>query len=208
MIDTKLRRSVQPVFDSLGKGLVKVGLSPDGITIMAFIIGICAALTLGLGYSLIAIILLWTSGLLDVLDGTVARLKGQSSQVGAYLDLIFDRVVEGSMILGFYGWMPELGWALLLFMVGSMFNFTTFLVAASLFDNQGNKSMHYDVGLVERTETFIFFTLMILFPSYAFILLMVFNIIMILTGMRRFGRVIHFQKKLSEAHNATTIQNK
>lgn len=195
MIDTKLRSSVQPLFDLLGKGLAKAGLTPDTITISAFIIGILAAISLGNGFIITSLVLLWLSGLLDVLDGTVARLTQHSSKVGAYLDLIFDRIVEGVIILGFYGWMPELGWALLIFMVGAMFNFTTFLVAASLFDNNGKKSMHYDVGLVERTETFIFFTVMMLLPNYAFVLLMFFNIIMIITGIIRFSRVVQFQKK-------------
>ena len=204
MIDTKLRSSVQPTFDLIGKGFAKAGLTPDTITIGAFVVGVAAATSLGYGFTIISLVLLWLSGLLDVLDGTVARLTQHSTKVGAYLDLIFDRAVEGAMILGFYGWMPELAWALLLFMVGAMFNFTTFLVAASLFDNKGKKSMHYDVGLVERTETFILFTLMILVPSYAFILLMVFNGIMIFTGIRRFGRVILFQKNNEEVHHAST----
>lgn len=203
MIDTKLRSSVQPTFDLLGKVFVNVGLTPNAITTIAFIIGVVAAITLGYGYIFLPIVLLWLSGLLDVLDGTVARLIGKSSRLGAYLDLIFDRVVEGSMILGFYAWMPELGWALLIFMVGAMFNFTTFLVAASLFDNKGDKSIHYDAGLVERTETFIFFTLMMLLPSYAYALLMFFNVIMILTGIRRFRRVILFQTNNEEVPDET-----
>jgi len=194
MIDTRLRKNVQPGFDLLGKGLSKTGLTPNAITIMAFIIGLVAALSVAYGYTILALILLWLSGLLDVLDGTVARLTVQSTKLGAYLDLIFDRVVEGTMILGFYALMPDLVWPILIFYVGAMFNFTTFLVAASLFKNDGQKSMHYDIGILERTETFILFSLLMLFPNLAFILLMVFNILMILTGILRFRRVVIWQK--------------
>lgn len=194
MIDTRLRKKVQPGFDLLGKTLSKTGLTPNAITTIAFIIGVTAAIAVAYGYVILALVLLWLSGLLDVLDGTVARLTGQSSKLGAYLDLIFDRVVEGSMMLGFYALMPDLVWPILIFYVGAMFNFTTFLVAANLFKNDGQKSMHYDIGILERTETFILFSLLMLFPNLAFILLMVFNILMILTGILRFRRVVIWQK--------------
>jgi phosphatidylglycerophosphate synthase len=196
MIDTRLRSKVQPGFDLLGKGLSATGLTPNAVTVIAFIIGILAGVSTGFGFIIPAVVLLWLSGLLDVLDGTVARLTGKSSKLGAYLDLIFDRLVEGTMILGFYAWIPELVWPILIFYVGAMFNFTTFLVAATLFKNEGKKSMHYDIGILERTETFILFTLMLLLPSMAYWLLMVFNILMILTGILRFRRVVIWQKTI------------
>ena len=194
MIDTRLRKPVQPAFDLLGKGLSRMNLTPNNITVLALIIGIGSAIAIGLNHPILSITLLWLSGLLDVLDGTVARLTGESSNIGAYLDLIFDRMVEGAMIIGFFAWMPDLVWGLLIFQAGAMFNFTTFMLAGTLFKNDGKKSMHYDIGIVERTETFILFTLMILFPNFAFILIMIFNAIMILTGILRFTRVIRYQR--------------
>ena len=175
MIDTKLRARVQPTFDFLGKGLVKLRLTPNVITIMALIIGIFAGILIGFKLFTGAIVLLWLSGLLDVLDGTVARLTGKSSKIGAYLDLIFDRLVEAGIILGFYFAMPENAFAYLTFFIAVLFNFTTFTVAAALFSNKGEKSMHYDVGIAERTETFITFTLMLLFPAFSNIILLLFN---------------------------------
>lgn len=193
MIDSRLRKPIQPAFDLLGKGLAAMNLTPNNITVIAFIMGIGSALAIAFDYPVLSLTLLWLSGLLDVLDGTVARLTGQSSPIGAYLDLIFDRLVEGAMIIGFFVWMPDLVWGLLIFQAGAMFNFTTFMLAGTLFKNQGKKSMHYDIGLLERTETFILFTLMILLPKVAFILLMVFNALMILTGILRFQRIIRYQ---------------
>lgn len=194
MIDSKLRHSFQPAFDLMGKGLVKLHMTPNRITVSALLLGLGAALSLGLSRPVTALVLLWLSGLMDVLDGTVARLMKKSSNLGAYLDLIFDRLVEGAMILGFYALLPDLAWGLLIFMAGAMFNFTTFLVAATLFDNKGSKSMHYDIGLVERTETFILFSLMMSFTSYALVFVMIFNTIMILTGILRFVRILHYQE--------------
>ncbi len=196
MIDSKLRKKVQPAFDQAAMLLQKTRITPNQLTVFAFITGIIAGGAIGFNFYLVGVILLWLSGLFDVLDGTLARIQQKSSKIGAYMDLIFDRLVEAAVILGFYCSAPEHTMAYLIFFVGAMFNFTTFLVAGVLFNNNGNKSMHYDIGIVERTETFIFFTLMILFRVYIFPILMIFNAIMILTGCLRFYRIIRYAERL------------
>ncbi|MDI6453054.1 CDP-alcohol phosphatidyltransferase family protein [Peloplasma aerotolerans] len=198
MIDTKLRKYVQPVFNQVGKGFVRLKMTPNMITVMAFIIGVSAGVFIAFGHIVIPIVLLWTSGLLDVVDGTVARLTNKHSKIGAYLDLIFDRMVEAAIILGFYFLFKEYALAYLLFFISVIFNFTTFLVAASLFKNEGEKSVHYDIGIAERTETFIVFTLMMVFSQHVFIILMVFNVIIFLTGILRFIRTIRYASKLNK----------
>lgn len=194
MIDTKLRKNVQPFFDTIGKVLVAMKLTPNAVTVIAFVTGLLSAVALGFKLNFIALSLLWLSGLLDVLDGTVARLTGKSSPQGAYMDLIFDRLVEAAIILGLYHAYPKFTWMYLLFFVAVLFNFTTFIVAGALFKNEGNKSMHYDVGIAERTETFIVFSLLMLLPKYIFIILLVFNLIVFMTGMIRFYKVLTFKK--------------
>ncbi|HBH12944.1 MAG TPA: CDP-alcohol phosphatidyltransferase family protein [Clostridiales bacterium] len=196
MIDSKLRKQVQPAIDQLAKLLNKTKLTPNQLTVLAFITGIIAGGVIGLGFYLVGIILLWLSGLLDVLDGTLARIQQKPSKIGAYMDLIFDRLVEAAVILGFYFSAPEHTVAYLIFFVGAMFNFTTFTVAGALFNNTGNKSMHYDIGIVERTKTFIFFTLMVIFKAQIFPILMAFNFIMILTGCMRFYRIVRYAERL------------
>lgn len=194
MIDTKFRKVLQPSFDILAKAFIKVNIHADTITGLAFVIGLSASIAIGAGLIIIPILLLWLSGLFDVLDGTVARLTKKSSKIGAYMDLIFDRMVEASVILAFYFLLPEYALAYLLFFVAVLFNFTTFIVAGALFDNNGKKSMHYDVGIAERTETFIVFTLMILFNQYLSIILMSFNAIVFITGAIRFVKIIRNAK--------------
>lgn len=195
MIDTKLRKSVQPIFDTLAKGFVKLKITPNTITGLAFVIGTCSAIFIGLNFMMPALICLWLSGLFDVLDGTVARINGQSTPVGAYMDLILDRMVEAAVILGFYHAFPEYTLMYLLFFIAVLFNFTTFIVAGAIFKNDGKKSMYYDVGIAERTETFIVFSLMMLLTSYIYWILLVFNAIVFLTGIIRFYKVIKYTKE-------------
>lgn len=190
MIDTRLRHHVQPLFDRAGRQMYRAGFTPGQITAAAFVIGISAGIFISRQWMGPALVLLWLSGSLDVLDGTVARLSGSTTNTGALLDLILDRMVEAAVILGFYFLAPEHTLAYLLFFVGVIFNFSTFLAAGALFPNTGGKSMHYDPGILERTETFLLFTGMILWPAGRFGLLMVFNTLMFITGILRFYRLI------------------
>lgn len=192
MIDTKLRPAFQRTFGKMAKILVKINCKPDQITIVAFILGLVAAVLTAQEYPIMALALLWLSGLFDVLDGTVARLIKKTSPGGALLDLILDRLVEAAMIFGFFYWMPEHTWMYLLFLTGVIFNFSTFLAAGSLYKNLGDKSMYYDSGLLERTETFIFFSFILLFPQITFYLFLIFNILMFATGIRRFYGIYRF----------------
>ncbi|MBV1756251.1 MAG: CDP-alcohol phosphatidyltransferase family protein [Dethiosulfatibacter sp.] len=189
MIDTKIRPLVQTLFNDMGRWLVKTKIQPNQISIGAFVAGLFSAGFIAFGQVFSAIALLWVSGLLDVLDGTVARLSGKASRYGAYMDLIFDRLVESSFVFGFAIWHNQHHWVFYLFFIGVIFNFSTFMVAGALFQNKSDKSIYYDFGLVERTETFITFTLMALFAQVAVYILMVFNLLMFLTGIVRFYRI-------------------
>ncbi len=195
MIDTRARKYFQFGFDALAKVCVKMNLSANTITVFALLIGVMAGIMLGLGQRYMALVCMLISGLLDVLDGSVARISKTSSNVGAFLDLIFDRMVEGVIIIGFYMFMPEYALLYILFYIGAMFNFSTFMLAGILFKNEGVKSMHYDIGIVERSETFIAFLLMMLFPTYLPIFLSIFIILMFLTALIRSYKIMQQEWK-------------
>jgi len=192
MIDTKLRGVVQPHFNSIAHVFLRCGLKPNTITWIAFIVGVFSGLLTSLDMRFLAFSALWISGLLDVIDGTVARLSNKSSVKGAYMDLILDRMVEAAFILGFAFLMPEGHLAYILFLISVIFNFSTFIVAGALFKNTGLKSMHYDVGLIERTETFIVFSSMLFLKEYSFLILTVFSMLIIFTGIIRFMRIMKY----------------
>ena len=51
---------------------------------------------------------------------------------------------------------------------------------------KGVKSFYYQAGVAERSEGFIFFSLMILIPSYLGIITNIFSILIIITAIQRF----------------------
>ncbi len=196
MIDTNARKNFQKGFDELAKKSGLTRIHPNTITVAALVVGLLSAFFLAIGNTFVAVVLLWLSGLLDVLDGTVARLTGKTSPFGAYMDLVFDRMVEAAVIIACYIYMPQFALTYLLFFAGAMFNFSTFMLAGSLFKNTGKKSMYYDFGLVERTESFIFFSLIMMFPNFIVYTLNIFNLLMFITGIIRMHKIYKYTKHI------------
>lgn len=192
LIDTKLREKVQPYFDISARLFLSWRLKPDTITLLAFVIGIVSGVLVALNMRVLALATLWLSGFLDVIDGTLARMTNTSTLKGAYMDLILDRMVECAFILGLAFLMPEGYIGYILFLISVIFNFSTFIVAGALFKNTELKSMHYDVGLIERTETFIVFSVILFFGKYSFYILTTFSLLIMLTGIIRFKRIVAY----------------
>ena len=189
MIESHIRPKLQPMFDKMGTIIVPV-FSPNTITFFAFILGITSAICIATHHMYWGLLFLLFSGTCDVLDGTVARLNNQSSNIGAYIDLIVDRMVEAAVILGFMIAYPEYYVAYTTFFVAVLLHFSTFLAAGALFENTGEKSIHYDRSIVERAEAFIVFAIMIMLPEYLNNVLLCFNGIVFLSGISRFFRVV------------------
>ena len=189
MIETYLRDFVQPLFDALGRVLIALRLSPNTITFFALVSGLAAAYCIATNNVPAAFALMLLSGLWDIMDGTVARLTHNAQKIGAYMDLIVDRLVESFIILGFYLLSPEHALAYLICMTAIFFHFSTFIVAGALFTNTSKKSMHYDKSIIERTEAFVAFGLMMWYPAYIFEVLMVFSVATALSGVARFFSV-------------------
>jgi phosphatidylserine synthase len=87
----------------LTRAAVKVGATPNQVTIASFAIGLYAAFLFAQGdtWSLIGgAILLQVSIIVDCVDGEIARYTRKFSELGAWLDAITDRVKEYAVFLG------------------------------------------------------------------------------------------------------------
>jgi archaetidylinositol phosphate synthase len=61
MIDTYLRRHVQPAFDLTAESFHRKGLTPNQVTLGAFVIGVMTGPLIALGYPVVAVAVLWLS---------------------------------------------------------------------------------------------------------------------------------------------------
>lgn len=185
MLDTHARKWVQPSIEGTARMLLKRGLSANQVTLIAFIVGSATGLVYYFGFPILAVLLLWLSGFLDAVDGTMARLT-KPSPFGTVMDVTFDRIVEISVILGVAFIHPEIMWALLLLSVSIIISMTIFLTVGAVSEKQGMKSFYYQAGLAERTEGFILFSVMMLFPSIVLWTTLLFFAVELYTGLQRF----------------------
>ena len=75
-------------------------LKPWMISVGSTVIGISAGLTLAVGWGFLAGLLAAGAQILDGVDGQFARLTGQESRAGAFLDSVLDRYADGFLVIG------------------------------------------------------------------------------------------------------------
>ena len=99
------KSGVRAAFDPLGRGLVRLGVTPDAVTI-AGTVGVIAGsvFLLARGSLVAATIVITLCCLLDVLDGAMARARGYSTRYGGLLDSTMDRVADGAVFGALVWW--------------------------------------------------------------------------------------------------------
>ncbi len=174
MIDDKLRLPKEKIMEPLAKALP--GVSPTAITVTACLVGVTSGIAAaGQQYGL-ALGLWGANRLLDGLDGTLARANGKESDLGGYLDLVLDMVVYAAIPLGLAlgSDKPFVSLALAVLFASFYINSATWMVLSSLLEKrcQGAKArgelttVTIPRGLIEGLETFIFYSLFLLFPHW------------------------------------------
>jgi archaetidylinositol phosphate synthase len=81
-------------------GLARLGLSPNAWTALALAVAVGGFFALWDHRLFLGFLLFLLSGVLDIVDGAVARATGKTSAAGAFLDGVLDRYVEVLLILG------------------------------------------------------------------------------------------------------------
>lgn len=104
-LSDRMRIWTKGILQPIAKQLHMWGIHPDAITIVGTLIVGVAALFIAQGELLIGGVIVLVGIPLDALDGAVARLSGQSSPFGAFLDSTLDRYADGFLLgaLAVYG---------------------------------------------------------------------------------------------------------
>ncbi|MBC7626747.1 CDP-alcohol phosphatidyltransferase family protein [Ferruginibacter sp.] len=110
LVRDKLQKGIYIVINPLVKGLIKIGFTPNIVTVAGLVLNIMVAIVFikgaeqgnrgDLSYVGWAGALILFAGLFDMLDGQVARLGNMSSSFGALFDSVLDRYSELIMFLG------------------------------------------------------------------------------------------------------------
>ncbi|MCX8076045.1 MAG: CDP-alcohol phosphatidyltransferase family protein, partial [Aquificaceae bacterium] len=100
---TKRRDTFKKVYAPVGVVLHRLHLPPNFITILSVAFGMASAYAFYHEKLLTGAVLLFLSGLFDLVDGMVARLSDKASKFGAIFDWLADKWVDG-FVLGAVGY--------------------------------------------------------------------------------------------------------
>jgi CDP-L-myo-inositol myo-inositolphosphotransferase len=90
--------------EPMARLLAKTKVTPNQMTWAAFGIALLSFISFVLGNNIIAGLLVQLSSIVDGIDGSLARLKGMTSEFGGFLDSVLDRYADILIVLGLTLW--------------------------------------------------------------------------------------------------------
>jgi CDP-diacylglycerol---glycerol-3-phosphate 3-phosphatidyltransferase len=165
-----IRRAIgDRVAPPMARLLINTPLTPNAVTWIGFIITGGAAVLIAMRYFLAAGIVVLVAGAFDMLDGALARVKGQVTKFGAVLDSTLDRLSEAILLLALiyvYAQDGQSLWALLagIALVGS-------LMVSYLRARMEGMGIEGKTGVFTRPERVIAVALGLLFSFINYVLI-------------------------------------
>lgn len=171
----------------LGRFLAARGVSADQVTVAGMMLAGVTGAMIALGYLWVGVALVTAGGLMDTLDGAVAKAAGSSSRRGAFLDSVSDRIADGFMFGGLACYLaasrtPE--YALLplaILAVGNVISYERAKAESFGWDAKG--------GLMERAERLILLGTALLFHVVLVPILIATLALCVFTAAQRFVKV-------------------
>ena len=99
-LSNESRGRIKKIFEPIALGMGRLGLTPNGLTLIGFGITVVGAVLLGFQQWLVGGIVVFLGGVFDMFDGTLARATGKVGPLGAFMDSVFDRWGEAIVYLG------------------------------------------------------------------------------------------------------------
>jgi phosphatidylglycerophosphate synthase len=170
MLDRPLRRLLDPGLEMLAGTLAARGISANACTLTGFTLGMVGCVAIAFQQYSTGLAFILANRLADGLDGCIAR-RSRTTDVGGFLDFVLDVLFYGGVPVAFAVAQPKALWPacfLTYSFLGTTGSFLAFAAIAAkrgvTSDQEGRKSFFYSVGLMEGTETVLFFALFCLFP--------------------------------------------
>ncbi len=197
MIDHSLRASKEYLFVPVTSGFSRI--HPTTITIAAFVMGLFTVASIVLGLYHLTWIFWLLNRVLDGLDGEVARRYGKQTAFGGYLDILCDMTIYALIPLALVFANPApLAWLSLGLLLASFYiNAASWMFLSAVLEKHSSvnerTSIAMPTGIIEGTETILFYFAFLLFPS-VFMQLSVMMIVLVIATI--FQRIIWAKRNL------------
>jgi CDP-diacylglycerol--glycerol-3-phosphate 3-phosphatidyltransferase len=137
------------------RACLRLGLTPDAVTIVGTTGSVAGALTLfPMGKLFAGGCVVWFFVLFDMLDGAMARERGGGTRFGAVLDATCDRVSDGAVFCGLLWWVA-VGLHDKPLVVATLICLVTSQVISYIKARAEASGLRGDGGIIERPERLI-----------------------------------------------------
>ncbi len=199
MIDSWLSKTkFKDMYEKFVRKIFLGKVSANQLTIIGLVFGLIGSFLVYLSslledFLIIMIIssvsIVTISFIIDTIDGSVARYEGPTT-FGGILDIFCDRLVEISIIISLVASDSlNLIWAGMFSLAAIILCISMFLIVGSITKRNSventSKVITYQNGLMERSETFLFFLAMIILIPWRLILLWIFAGLVFTTAILR-----------------------
>jgi phosphatidylglycerophosphate synthase len=150
----RARRAVSGLLDPSAKLLLRLHISPDAVTVVGTLGAVsCAMLFIARGNFVFGVLGVIVFAVADLLDGTMARIKGTSGPWGNFLDASLDRVADGAIFgsVAFWAASEDQMWLA----AGTLIALVAGQVTSYAKARAEAVGAEANVGLVERAERLI-----------------------------------------------------
>ena len=191
MIDAKINKIIKPFLDGFAKKLIKFNIKANSVTFIGFCFGLFCSYFIVNEMFVYAGIFLFLNRFCDGLDGSLARLIGETD-IGAFYDIVCDFLFYFIFPISFIILDLKNTYSICFLLLSFVATQTTFLATSwlveknklSISDGQ-NKSFFYAGGITEGFETIICFFMMLIFYEYINYISYIFGILCWTTFINR-----------------------
>jgi CDP-diacylglycerol--glycerol-3-phosphate 3-phosphatidyltransferase len=199
-VSAAFRDRVRGIAVPVALGLGRLGLTPNGLTVIGFAGTCVAALAAAFQYWLLAGSLAIAFGIFDLLDGALARAPGKTSRVGAFLDSTLDRtgenLVYAGIAVGATAAQFPLGTALAVLALSFASVVTYARAKAEVI------AVHGEVGIAPRPERLLILAIgLVLASGGQAWLALALAIIALTSAITVIQRIVHVHRQLNEGAN-------
>jgi len=188
------RKRCKNILDPIAELLNRIGLMPNTVTILGLVGNTIGAYFLAKGNFLVGGLIILLMGPIDALDGSMARLRGEPTEFGAFVDSVTDRyselVILGGLLLFYLSQGDTLG-SILTYLAAAGSVLVSYIRARS-------QSVGYEtkVGMLSRFERFLILVpcLLIAKPTIAMAILAVF------ANLTALQRIVDVRRKYYQKH--------
>jgi CDP-diacylglycerol---glycerol-3-phosphate 3-phosphatidyltransferase len=192
-----LRAQFKGVLEPIARFLNGLGLMPNTVTLLGLLGTTMGAYFLAVGNITIGGIIILITAPIDALDGTMARLRGESSDFGAFVDSVTDRyselVIFGALLIFF---LNEQNWlaAGLTYLAAAGSLLVSYVRARA-------QSVGFEakIGIFSRVERYI-----VLIPLLIFNLpVIAVGVIALFTNITAYQRILHVRRQAYDKMGVT-----